>query len=101
MSLHFANVQMLTSAPPLIYGLCLPGYEGEKAQDQSVCVRGLHGPGLVVHIMFGSGPGSGLLQMIAIKSYIEHFGLSRAIIVSQRKVIRSCAHLMLVTQSRT
>jgi hypothetical protein len=38
--------------------------------------------------------------MIAIKREIEHFGLSRAILFFRKqKVIRSCAHLMLVTQS--
>jgi hypothetical protein len=36
--------------------------------------------GLVAQIMFGSGPSSGLVQMIGIKRYIEHFGLSRAIL---------------------
>jgi hypothetical protein len=71
-----------------------------------VGIRSLHGPGpqpdpaqgpgLVAQIMFGYGPGSGLFQVIVLKRYIEHFGLSQAIIFSQR---RSCAHLMLVTLS--
>jgi hypothetical protein len=54
--------------------------------------RGLHRPG-------STRRGSGLVKMIAIKRCIEHFGLSRAILFSQRKVIRSCAHLMLVIHS--
>jgi hypothetical protein len=37
------------------------------------------GSGLVAQIMFGSGPGLGLVQIIAIKRFIEHFGLSPAI----------------------
>lgn len=48
---------------------------------------------LVAEIMFGSGAGSVLRQMIAIKRYIEDFGLSRATSFSQRKVIRSCDHV--------
>jgi hypothetical protein len=50
--------------------------------------------GLVAQIMFESGPGLGLVQMIAIIRYIKHFGLSWAILL-----IHSYAHLMLVTQS--
>jgi hypothetical protein len=38
---------------------------------------------LIAQIMFSTGPGS--VQMTAIKHYIEHFGLSRAILLSQRK----------------
>jgi hypothetical protein len=57
------------------------------------------GPGLVAQIMFESGPGSGLVIIIAIKHYIEYFGLSRAILFSQKEVVCSCAHRMLVTQS--
>jgi hypothetical protein len=57
------------------------------------------GPSLVAQIMFGSGPGSGLVQMTAIKRYIEHFGLYLTILFSQRKFTRSCDHLMLVKQS--
>jgi hypothetical protein len=57
------------------------------------------GPDLVAQIMFGSAPGSGLVQMIAIRRYIKHFGLSQAIIFSKEKNIRSYALLMLVTQS--
>jgi hypothetical protein len=36
--------------------------------------------------------------MIAMKR-LEHFGLSRAILFRKEKVIRSCAHLVVVTQS--
>jgi hypothetical protein len=43
------------------------------------------GLGLVAQIMFGCGPCSGLVKMIAIKYYLEHFGRSRAIFFSQRK----------------
>jgi hypothetical protein len=47
------------------------------------------GPGLgldlVAQIMFGSGPGLGPVQIIAIKRCIEHFGLSLPILLSQRK----------------
>jgi hypothetical protein len=43
------------------------------------------GPGLVAQIMFGCGPGSDLVPMIAIKRYFEHFGISWSIIFSQRK----------------
>jgi hypothetical protein len=58
------------------------------------------GPGLVAQILFGSGPGSGEVQMIAIKRRIEHFGLSWTILFFlKEQFIRSCAHLMLVTQS--
>jgi hypothetical protein len=35
--------------------------------------------------------------MIAIKHYVEHFRLSRAILFSQ-EVIHTCAYVMLVTQ---
>jgi hypothetical protein len=36
--------------------------------------------------MFGFGSGSGLVQMIAIKRCIEHFGLSRAIFFANKNV---------------
>jgi hypothetical protein len=47
---------------------------------------GTHGRslGLVAHT-FEPGPGSGLIQMIAIKRYLEHFGLSRTILFLQKK----------------
>jgi hypothetical protein len=45
--------------------------------------------------MLGFGPGSNDSN----QTLYEHFGLSRAIIFFAKKVIRSCAHLMLVTQS--
>jgi hypothetical protein len=51
------------------------------ATDQA---RGL-GLGLVAQIIFRSGSGSGLVQMILIKHKIEHFGLSRAILFSKIK----------------
>jgi hypothetical protein len=77
--------------------------------------RGLHGPGTGPRASARPGPrigprpgstdidwfrpDSGLVHMIAIKRYIEHFGLSRKIIFFRKKqVIRSCAYLMLVTQ---
>jgi hypothetical protein len=53
------------------------------------------GPGLAAQIY--SGPGR--VQMIAIKSCTEHFGLSRAIPFRKEKVFRTCAHLTLMTQS--
>jgi hypothetical protein len=56
-------------------------------------VRGLHGLGQVAQIRFGSGPNSGLVQMIAIR----HFRLSRAILFRKEKVIRTCSHIMLIT----
>jgi hypothetical protein len=40
--------------------------------------------GLVAQIMFGSGTGSGLLQIITVRSYIEHPGLYRAILSSEK-----------------
>jgi hypothetical protein len=49
------------------------------------------GLGLIVQIIFGSGPGSGLIKKIAIKRYIENFELSRAIFFSQRKSFSSYA----------
>jgi hypothetical protein len=57
-----------------------------------------HGLGLVAQIMLRSESGSGLVQMPAIKCYIEYFRLSRATFFSQRKT-HSCSHLTLVTQS--
>lgn len=59
------------------------------------------GPGLdqVAQIMFGSRPGSGQAKMLVIKRHIENFGLPQAVGFSQRKVIRRCYHLPLVTQS--
>jgi hypothetical protein len=58
------------------------------------------GPGLASQIMFGSKPGSGFVQIMAIKRYIKHFGLYPAIRSSpKKKTICSCAHLMLVTES--
>jgi hypothetical protein len=58
------------------------------------------GPGLVAQTVFESGPVSGLIQIIAVKRYIEHFVLSRAIVFFHKeKVVRTCAHLMLVTLS--
>jgi hypothetical protein len=35
--------------------------------------------------------GSGLLQMITVKHYVEHFRLSQAIL-KKKKVFCSCAH---------
>jgi hypothetical protein len=53
---------------------------------------------LVAKIMFGSGPDSSLVQIIAIKHYKEHFGLSQAILFFHKeKIIHSCTHLMLMT----
>jgi hypothetical protein len=49
---------------------------------------GLHwpGPGSTDNVvMLVSGPGSGLVQMIAVKCYVEHFGLSRDVLSSQIK----------------
>lgn len=37
--------------------------------------------------------------MIAIKRYIEHFGLSRDIIFTKEKCFRVCGHLVVVVQS--
>jgi hypothetical protein len=48
-----------------------------------------------VRVWAGFGPSSNDSN----KTKKEHFGLSRAIISHKEKVIRSCAHLMLVTQS--
>jgi hypothetical protein len=56
------------------------------------------GLGLVAHIMFGFGPGSPLFQIVAVKPYLEHFGLYQAVRSSQRKIL-SCAYRMLVIQS--
>jgi hypothetical protein len=50
----------------------------------SRCLHGL-GPGQVTQIIFGSGPGSGLVKIIAIKGHIKHFGRSWAIVFPQRK----------------
>jgi hypothetical protein len=47
--------------------------------------RSLLGPGSGGRDNVRPGRGSGLVQMISIKRYIEHFGLSRAILFSQRK----------------
>jgi hypothetical protein len=85
-------------------------------QPNAVDTGGLHGPrglrpanpkagpglDLVAQIILGSRPGSGLVQMIAIKSCIKHFGISAVLRPSffrKKKVIRSCAHLMFVKQS--
>jgi hypothetical protein len=56
------------------------------------------GLSLVAQIMLGSGPGSGLVQMVVVKCYTEYFRLSQAILFSQRNVVRSCAYFMLITQ---
>jgi hypothetical protein len=63
------------------------GQQMERELAVVVCTGLALGPGLglVAQMMFGSRPSSGLVQMIAIKSYIQHFGLSRVIIFSQRK----------------
>jgi hypothetical protein len=55
------------------------------------------GPGLgvVSQTMFGSEPGSNDSK----SNFLEHFGLSGPFLFRGEKVIRSCAHLMLVTQS--
>jgi hypothetical protein len=50
-------------------------------QTVEVCT----GPGLGAQTIFGSKPGSVLVQMPAVKRHIEHFGLSRAIIFSAKK----------------
>jgi hypothetical protein len=43
--------------------------------------------------------GPGLVQMAATKRKKDHFKLRWDILLSERKTIRSCGHLMLVTQS--
>jgi hypothetical protein len=53
--------------------------------------------GLVAQIMFGSGPGSGLVQMIAIKLLQNILGFLGSLFFAKR-VIQICAHLMLMTQ---
>jgi hypothetical protein len=40
-----------------------------------VCTGLTRGPGLGAQIMFGFGPGSGLVQIIELKRSIEYFGL--------------------------
>jgi hypothetical protein len=50
---------------------------------------------LLAQIMFSSGLGSGLVQMIAVKCYREHFKLYQAIIFFTKN-IHSCTHLMLM-----
>jgi hypothetical protein len=50
------------------------------------------GRGQVAQMMVGFGPDANYSN----KTYMEHFGLSRAILFSQGKVTRSCAYLMLV-----
>jgi hypothetical protein len=45
------------------------------------------GPGLVAKVMFGSGPFSGLIKILAMQSCIEHFRLSWTIRFSQIKFI--------------
>jgi hypothetical protein len=57
------------------------------------------GLGLVAHIMFGSGPGLDLVQMKAIKLFFNISGFIGPFLFRKEKVIRSCSHLMLVTQS--
>jgi hypothetical protein len=52
-------------------------------------------------VMMATGPGSGLLQMTAVKQYIENFGLSRAIFFCRDNVFCYCAWLMLVAHSRS
>jgi hypothetical protein len=44
-----------------------------------------------------SRPGLGLIQIIAIKYYIENLGLSWAILFRKEEVISSCAVLLLMT----
>jgi hypothetical protein len=56
------------------------------------------GLGLVAQIMFSFGLGLGLVQMITIMCYIEHYRLSWAILFfCKGKVICSCTHLVLAT----
>jgi hypothetical protein len=77
-------------------------FKGMKPGNHWGPIEVCTGPGLdlVAQTMFRSGPGSGIVLMIAIKRYIEHFGLSRAnLFFRKEEVIRSCAHLILVTQS--
>jgi hypothetical protein len=107
---YFGSKPVLPSAPRS-FKLTLPficsDYDPVARVLSLTCVlhvsssRGLHGPalGLVAQIMFGPRPGSGFIHVIAIRHKIEHFGFSRAILFWQRKVIHSCAHLMLLTQS--
>jgi hypothetical protein len=68
---------------------CVAGDKRLRNTGVEVCTgsglaRG-SGLGMVAQIIFGSVPGSGLVQRIAIKC-IEHFEISRAIIFSQRKL---------------
>jgi hypothetical protein len=57
----------------------------------------IRGPGLVAQIMFGSGPGSGLVQIIAIRRCLEHFGLF--FFCREKSYSKLRSHPMLVTQS--
>jgi hypothetical protein len=61
--------------------------ETSSSLADRLAVRGLHSlsQGLVTQIMFGSKPGLGLVQIIAINHYVEHFGFFQAILFSQRK----------------
>jgi hypothetical protein len=56
------------------------------------------GLGQVAQIIFGSRLNLCLVQMIAIRHYIGHFGLSQAILFSAKKVICRCAHCILMTE---
>jgi hypothetical protein len=57
------------------------------------------GLSLVTRIMFGSGPDSGLVQMITIKCLKNISGFLGPFFFRKYKVLRSCTHLTLVTQS--
>jgi hypothetical protein len=59
------------------------------------------GPGLVLvaQILFGSVPGSGLVQIIAITCFLNISDFLWPFLFRKEKAIRSCAQLMLVTQS--
>jgi hypothetical protein len=61
--------------------------------------RGLYGPKLGEQIMFRSGLGLGLVQMVEIRHYLQHFGLSQTIFCKKKKVIQGCALLMHMKQS--
>jgi hypothetical protein len=46
----------------------------------SIAVSACLGLDLAAQILFVPGPGSDLIQMMAIKRYIDHFGLPEAIL---------------------
>lgn len=54
---------------------------------------------LVAHIVFECGPDSGLVQVIAVKRYIEHSGFIGPSVFRKEEFIRSCPHLVFVTRS--